>query len=196
MNPDRIDAAHDLLPSVWLANSATAATVFSSVTRVATSSTSGSTGTGLKKCRPSTRCGFSGRGGDLRRSECSRCWEASTAPGSVMIASSSAKSLALTFVLDDRLDDQLPVGEVRREGGGECQPAQRRVAVLGGQLALLHGLVQGGGDPLLCYRPRAPRWAQDDDVNAGLGAHLGDPPPICPPPRRPTRSILLTGTPL
>ena len=56
--PERSAQRTTCLPSTALANSSVRATASALVTSVLTSSTSGSTGTGLKKCRPSTRCGF------------------------------------------------------------------------------------------------------------------------------------------
>ena len=77
-----------------------------------TSSTSGSTGTGLKKCRPSTRLGFLVAAAIFMIGMLD-VFDASTASGSVMSSSSSAKILRLDgLVLDDRLDDQLAVGQV------------------------------------------------------------------------------------
>ena len=60
-----------------------------------TSSTSGSTGTGLKKCRPSTRLGFFVAAAIFMIGMLD-VFDASTASGSVMSSSSSAKILALT----------------------------------------------------------------------------------------------------
>ena len=77
-----------------------------------TSSTSGSTGTGLKKCRPSTRLGFFVAAAIFMIGMLD-VFDASTASGSVMSSSSSAKILRLDgLVLDDRLDHQLAVGQV------------------------------------------------------------------------------------
>lgn len=66
------------------------------VTRVVTSSTSGSTGTGLKKCRPRTRPGFFVAAAIFMIGML-EVLEASTAFGSVMISSSWLKMDALTF---------------------------------------------------------------------------------------------------
>ena len=71
------------------------ATAASVVTSVLTSSTSGSTGTGLKKCRPSTRPGFSVAAAIFMMGMLD-VFDASTASGSVMSLSSSAKILPLT----------------------------------------------------------------------------------------------------
>ena len=60
-----------------------------------TSSTSGSTGTGLKKCRPSTRLGFFVAAAIFMIGMLD-VFDASTASGSVMTSSSSAKILPLT----------------------------------------------------------------------------------------------------
>ncbi len=66
------------------------------MTSVLISSTSGSTGTGLKKCSPSTRLGFLVADAIFMIGML-EVFDASTASGSVMTSSSSAKTLALTF---------------------------------------------------------------------------------------------------
>ncbi len=73
----------------------TRAAASSAVTSVLTSSTSGSTGTGLKKCRPSTRLGFFVAAAIFMIGML-EVFDASTASGSVISSSSSAKILALT----------------------------------------------------------------------------------------------------
>ena len=65
------------------------------MTSVPTSSTSGSTGTGLKKCSPSTRCGFLVAAAIFMIGML-EVFDASTAFGSSTTASSSAKISALT----------------------------------------------------------------------------------------------------
>ena len=83
------------MPSTEPANSSVRATAASLVTSVLTSSTSGSTGTGLKKCRPSTRCGFLVAAAIFMIGMLD-VFDASTAFGSSMTASSSEKISALT----------------------------------------------------------------------------------------------------
>ena len=56
--PARSWESIDVLPSVPSANARAVSSVSSEVMIERTSSTSGSTGTGLKKCMPSTRSGF------------------------------------------------------------------------------------------------------------------------------------------
>jgi hypothetical protein len=65
------------------------------VTNVLTSSTNGSTGTGLKKCRPSTRLGLCVAAAIFMIGMLD-VFDASTASGSVITLSSSAKILPLT----------------------------------------------------------------------------------------------------
>ena len=91
-----------------------AARVSSEVSRLGTSSTSCSTGTGLKKWMPITCCGR-----DVTTPSfmigIEEVLDARIASGSVTISSRRAEQLDLgALVLDDRLDDQLPVGELAR----------------------------------------------------------------------------------
>jgi hypothetical protein len=83
------------LPSVSPANCATRSSAASLVSRVGTSSTRGSTGTGLKKCSPSTRLGFFVAAAIFMIGMLD-VFDASTASGSVMASSSCAKTFALT----------------------------------------------------------------------------------------------------
>ena len=92
------------------------------------SSTSGSTGTGLKKCRPSTRLGFFVAAAIFMMGML-EVFDASTASGSVMTLVELGEDLALDgLVLHDRLDHELAVGQVG-EIGGERQLRQRGVAI-------------------------------------------------------------------
>ena len=93
--PDRSPQRTTCLPRTSLANCSTLAVASSEVTSVLISSTSGSTGTGLKKCRPSTRPGFFVAAA-IFMIGMQEVFDARTASGSVMSSSSSAKILALT----------------------------------------------------------------------------------------------------
>ena len=104
------------------------------MTSVLTSSTSGSTGTGLKKCKPSTRPGLLVAAAIFMIGMLD-VFDASTASGSVIDLVQFGEDLGLDgLVLDDRLDDQLAVGQVGQIGG-ELQLRQRRVALPLGDLA-------------------------------------------------------------
>ena len=116
------------LPSTELANCSVRATAASLVTSVLISSTSGSTGTGLKKCSPRTRPGFSVAAASFMIGMLD-VFDASTASGSVDDPVEFGEDLALdALVFDDRFDDQLTVRQVG-EAGGELQLGQGRRTV-------------------------------------------------------------------
>ena len=109
MKPERSLVWIAVLPS-WTANASARATVSCEVSRPTTISTSVITGTGLKKCRPSTlsgrpvcaaSCGDRDRGGvgSDRRLRLQELIEALEQVG------------LLSLILDDRLDHQIRVAE-------------------------------------------------------------------------------------
>ncbi len=157
--PERSPQRTTFLPSTSLANCSVRAAASGEVTSVLTSSTSGSTGTGLKKCRPSTRLGFCVAAAIFMIGMLD-VFDASTASGSVITLSSSAKILRLDgFVLDDGLDDQLAVGQVGQVGG-ERQPRERRIAIVFAQLAFGRRTLQRLGDAACGPRSPARRSAR------------------------------------
>ena len=100
-------------------------------------STSGSSGAGLKKCMPITRSGCSVAS--------AMEWIGIAEVFDARIASGAGEAVELgehlplrLELLDDRLDHEVAVGQVG-ELGREGQPAERRVPLLGGRLALLDG---------------------------------------------------------
>ena len=101
-------------------------------------------------------------------------FDASTASGSVMTSSSSAKISRLDgLVLDDRLDHQLAVGQVGQVGG-ERQLGQRRVALALGELARADAALQRLGDAVAARGDQRLGRLVDHDVDAGARGHLGD----------------------
>ena len=95
MKPERSPQRTTFLPKASPANFSTLATASGAVTMVSITSTSGSTGTGLKKWSPSTRLGFFVAAAIFMIGML-EVFEARTASGSVTTLSRSAKSLALT----------------------------------------------------------------------------------------------------
>ena len=131
MNPERSLVRIGCLP-ICCANPSARPTVSADVSSPTTTSTSFITGTGLKKCSPSTRS---------RR----LVHEASCAIGidevfDAMIARSSRSSSRRwktaplhRHVLEDRLDDDLGTGEAV-ELGRRRNPAEQRLGLVGGEL--------------------------------------------------------------
>ena len=111
-----------------------------------TTSTSGSTGAGLKKCIPTTR---SGRAVAFATSvtESAEVFVASTASSDDHAVEHAEELLLGVELLDDRLDHEVAAGEVV-ELGRRRQPGERGVALLGGQPALLDAAAEVVGDPL------------------------------------------------
>ena len=139
----------------------------------ATSSTSGRTGTGLKKWMPITCSG--------RRVAVASfmigiddVFEASTASALVTTSSSRRKASTLSvLVLADRLDHQVAVGE-GRPVVGEVQPGEGGVVVGLAELAAARAPPQRLLDPGPAGLDQRRRGLDDDHVAAVAGAHLGD----------------------
>ncbi len=101
-------------------------------------------------------------------------FDASTASGSVIELVEFGKDLALNgVVLDDRLDDQLTIGQIGK-AGGKAQLVQCRGALALGDLADAHAALQRLGDARLARSGQRLGGLVDDDVDAGPGGHLGD----------------------
>ena len=139
-----------------------------------TSSTSGSTGTGLKKCSPSTRSGFDvpapsfmiGTDDVLEARNC-----ASGRSSSSRVKSSRFSAL----VLDDRLDRGVGALDVL-ERRGEGEPLQRRGLVLLGQLARAHAAVERLARSRACERSARSSSASTTVTSTpDARAHLRDP---------------------
>ena len=132
MKPDRSVARTTCLPSTSEANCSARATAPSDVESELITSTSGSTGTGLKKCRPSTRPGFfpAAKRDPLDRQARGVGREHGVGVGDHRVELGEDVRLH-ALVLDDGLDHQLAIGEIG-EVGGEPQP-------LGGLVALALG---------------------------------------------------------
>ncbi len=122
MNPGRSAETITCLPSS-AASSRTAASVASSVAAPRISSTSGITGTGLKKCMPTNRARLASATAAARRSMAmDDVLEAKMAPAGA-IPSSAAHSARLDLdVLEHRLDDEVGVRGHRR---GPTVPVRR-----------------------------------------------------------------------
>ncbi len=75
---------------------------------------------------------------------------------------------------DDRLDDEVAVGEVG-EIGRERQRRERRLARLGGQLPLVDFALEEVGDPIARLRAELVRDFAADRLVPGLDRKLGDP---------------------
>ena len=102
------------------------------------------------------------------------------ASGSSTILSKRGEDLCLgRGVLDDGLDDELPVGQVV-EAAREDQPGQCVLGTQSVQLAALDGTFERDGHPLTCGAGGYGVRLADHGVQTGAGAHLGDPAPIWP----------------
>ena len=138
-----------------------------------TTSTRRSTGTGLKKWMPITCSGrlvampsFMIGIDDVL--------EARMASSPSTTLSSPANTSVLScLVLDHRLDDEFPVGQVGQVGR-PADAAEGGVPLLLGQLAGPHAPVEAGRDPTLAGLDGAGVDLADHHVEAGPGADLGD----------------------
>ena len=134
------------------ANANAASKASSLVCAVRTTSTSGSTGAGLKKCMPTTRSGVCVAVGDLRDRE--RRGVRGEDRGRRDEAVELAEELALDLeILEGRLDHELAVREVG-ELGRQRQAAERGVLLVLGQPLLLDSAAEVVVDP---FRARARR---------------------------------------
>ena len=136
-------------------------------------STSGSTGAGLKKCRPTTRSGLAGRRGDLGHGEGRGVRREDRVRRDDPLE--LAEELALdTEILERGLDHELARAR-SASSVDERQPPERRVLVLLRQPPLLDAAREVVVDPLT--RPLAELGADlaADDLEPGLQADLCDP---------------------
>src|SRR6516165_9016964 len=186
--PDRSEQRTTCLPRTALANCSVRAAAASSVTSVLTNSTSGSTGTGLKKCRPSTRCGFPVAAAIFMIGML-EVLDASTDSGSVTTRSSSAKICALT------------ASSSTTASITSCRSARSLMSVVKAswesarsrsRSVTLPALTPRSSDFTMRLRPAA--------ISASVGSYTvtptpartatsAIPDPICPAPTTPTRSI-------
>ena len=139
-NPARSSQRMTCLPSTSVVKAARAATTCSSLATERTISTSGCTGAGLKKCMPTTRCG---RPVAVARSTMAmeEVLEARTACGGGHLVEQPEEAALLVEVLDDGLDDEIPVGHVGHVVG-IGQPALGGVVVLGADAVAGQGLAE------------------------------------------------------
>ena len=91
------------------------------------------------------------------------------------IRSSSAKSSSFgAEILDDRLDDEIAVGEVG-EIGRQRERRERRLALVRGHLLLVDLALEEVRDPLARRRAELVRHLAADRLVAGLDRQLRDP---------------------
>ena len=142
-----------------------------------TSSTSGSTGTGLKKCMPSTRSGRArdrGQPGDR---------DGGGVAGQHAVRPDDPAELAVErglgrLVLDDGLDHQVPVGQVVELGGGARAAAAPRPGPPGTSLPRVTARSSEAATrsrPAVGQLRRRPR-------GPARRSRRGPPPPRCPRP--------------
>ncbi len=147
----------------------------SEVTSVLISSTSGSTGTGLKKCRPEHPARILRRRSDFHDRDARGVRrQHRVGVGDELVE--FGEDLGLDgLVLDDRLDDELAVGQVG-EARGERQLRQRGVAIAPAvSLPLLAATLQRRGDAVAARGRSAPRSARRPATSApAFARHLRD----------------------
>ena len=164
------------------------------VCAVRTTSTSGSTGAGLKKCMPTTRSGVCVAVGDLRDRERRRVGGQDRGRGDEAVE--LAEQLALDLeVLEGGLDHELAVRQVG-ELGGQRQPSERGVLLVlasaGPSRRRGRGSGRSGRAPARRARPR-PRGRRPRSRPAGRPARSRHPSCRARRPRRersPRRAIL------
>ena len=93
---------------------------------------------------------------------------------SATTSSSMRKSLLCVELLDDRLDHEVAADEVV-EVGGRRQPGERRLALLGGQSALLDAAAEVVGDLLARALAELVAHLAADRFDPRLRADLCDP---------------------
>src|SRR6516162_2868114 len=186
--PDRSEQRTTCLPRTVSAKCSVRAAAASSVTSVHTNSTSGSTGTGLKKCRPSTRCGFLVAAAIFMIGML-EVLDASTASGSVTTRSSSAKICALT------------ASSSRMASITSCRSARSFKSVV--RVSWLSARSRSRSVTLPALTPRSSDFTmrlRPAVISASVGSYTvtptpartatsAMPDPICPAPTTPTRSI-------
>ena len=173
MKPGRSADTMTCLPSS-AARSRTAASVASSVAAPRISSISGITGTGLKKCMPTNRSRRASPTAAASRSmEIEDVLEAKTrGRGRDRVEVRPQPGLHVE-VLEHGLDDEVGIG-----GGGEvvggAEAGERRVAVVGGQLALGDRPLEVAGDPVPAGVGAREVGLVERDLLADGGMDLGD----------------------
>ena len=184
-NPARSCEWIVVLPSVCSANDVALSSVSFEVMIERTTSTSGSTGTGLKKCRPITRPGLGRLGAELhdRHRRGVRGEELRVRQRRIELPEDVALQV---LVLDHSLDRGVRALEVRQRGRvGE--PRCGRLALRGLQLSGPDGTVERACDGRLGARDARVVGLDHGHVDARSRADLRDPEPIRPPPTTPTR---------
>jgi len=184
--PERSAERTTCLPSTSPANAWARLDTDSPVLSVVTSSTSGSTGTGLKKCMPITRSGFAVATA-IFMIGMEEVLEASTASGSVTTLSSSLKIEVFTFSSSTTASTtswrsaKSPRSEVNRSRQAACSRSRSVILPL---------LTPRSSDRRMRERPAAAssRVCSKTSTSICARAHTSAiPAPICPAPITPTR---------
>ncbi len=158
--------------------SSAVATASSDESSARTTSTSGISGAGLKKCIPTTRSGRGGRRGDLGHGERGGVRGEDGVPPAEALELDEQRALRLEL-LDDRLDHEVAVDELGHLGR-RPQPPERGVARVLRELALLDLAREEVPDALGRGLAQLVADLPPDDVEAGLDRDLRDPGPHRP----------------
>ena len=155
------------------ASANTVSTARGEASSVRTTSTSGRTGAGLKKCMPTTRSGWTVALAIVRDGERRRVRRQHGLLTDQVVQ--RAEQLLLEVeLLDDRLDYDVAAGEVA-ELGRRRQPAERRIALVRRQPTLLDPPLEIVGDPLSSALAQLLAHLAADRLDPRLHADLRDP---------------------
>ena len=186
--PARSAECTTCLPRTCSANVSARSRTAAPVSGVLTSSTSGSTGTGLKKCMPSTRSGRAVHPARVATGT-AEVLVANTAPGSVTISSSCRKTADLaasssaTASITSWRSQKSPGSVVKR---------RRRAACSRSRSVILPEDTPRSRDCRIRERPAVVSSRVDSHTRTSTWARAQTsamPEPICPAPTTPTRVI-------